>query len=169
MKKINILYFIVILISSMFLLERIGIFTPKKVFVDNITINTPMFYNIELSILEFKELDLSCYMNLKCTQKINLSVIDKSVPSTSLIFRNIFNDVLSLSIAKYIKDPKEAMIKGFGEIDLIINECRIKKIQSDSFLCTNCIEYQILKDKYHIDMISNKKSLLDKKVNDICK
>lgn len=169
MKKINILYFIIILISSLYLLERIGAFTPKKVFVDKISINTPKFYNIKLSIVEFEKLDLSCYINLKCIQQIDLSAIDKSVPSASFIFRNIFNDVLYLTIAKYIKDPKKAMIKGFGKGDLIMNECRIKKIKSDSLLCENCIEYQILKDKYNIDIVSNKKSLLDDKVNEICK
>jgi len=163
------IYFIISLISSIYLLERIGIFTPKKIFIDNLSISTPNFYNIELAMLEFEKLDLSCYIDLKCVESIKLSDINKSVPSASLIFKNIFNDTLLVSVSKYIKDSKKVMREVFGKTDLIINECRIKKIKSNSSLCVNCMEYQILKDKYHIDIVSNKKSLLDKKLNEICK
>jgi len=163
----SILY-LIILISSVFLLKYMGVFSPKKVIIDEkISIITPQFYSLDLSILGFEKLDLSCYLNYNCSHEIILPN-KSSVSSFSLVFKNVFDDLLSISVSKYIKDSKKTMIEGFGKIDLVKNECRVKQIKNDSSLCGNCIEYQILKDKYHIDLISNKKELLDAKLNEIC-
>ena len=152
----------------MYILVNIGIFSPKKVLIDNdITINTPQYSYVKLATLEFKKMDLSCYTNINCTQKITLPN-NKSASSFILVFQNIFNDILSISISKYIKVSQEIMIKEFGKVNTVENGCRIKQVNSHNILCEDCIEYQILKDNYHINITSNKKELLDKKLNELC-
>ena len=165
-KLIYILPFTALLVI---LIIKLGIFDARAIRFESFNIQRPLGYNIVKSNHDFIEFSTMCGLKLNCEKDYHFN--DKNVTQYfELIFKNIKNDVASVSILKYPKKYQKVLLSSFGSFDRSNEKCHIREEKCTMLHTQTCFEYEILllEQRIEVSVVSNDKDTTLDIIDNIC-
>jgi len=151
------------------LIVELGTFDAYKIRLENFDIQRPLGYKIVKASHDFVELSTACGLKLNCAKYYHFN--DKNMTQHfELIFKNIKNDVASVSILKYPNKYQAVLLSSFGPFDRSNEKCYIRQEECTILHTQTCFQHKILlpEQRMEVSVVSNDKDTTLGIIKNIC-
>jgi hypothetical protein len=162
------IYFFFFFLILVLIFYRTGFMNPTKIRVNNIEIEKPLYYSLDMGHVNYKPIDLSCGLSIGCQKSIKLK--NDSWEVATIQFKNIFNDVISVDIRSFSDKAASTVKKDFENFDGKLDHCLYTISDCSDRLQTDCVKYDVLRldDNYIISIISTDRVIGEKMKKALC-